>query len=652
MANQNKLDRLLAKAQKAYQRGDKHKGARLIEQILQQDFTHPGAWALLHRLYGPGRLFEEFQHSFTLQYYPDKLALLEGPSAEAEPTIETLEPKPETPEPTSETLEPTPETPEPQPETIVPPPKKPSFFARLFRRFRPQPPSPESAPQPGELTPEMAAAATAPTKPSATPAHKTSGMSLLQSAPQRDKAVPSAQPYPSPQSTGHEGGRPGILASAQPLQPAATLPGAQPVSVIPKPSGDKQKIQVVVVDDIPQTRETVIRSLRFQEHIEVIGTATNGVQAIQLVQDVHPDVVLMDVNMPDMDGITATAEIKRLVPQVQIIILTVQDDIDYMRKAMMAGARDFLAKPPRIEELVEAVLKAGELAKKEKAKAPPVVVAPSLAAPPSTGRIISIYSPRGGSGCTTLASNLAVTLNNEDTRVMLVDGNLQFGDVPVFFDVQSKNSIVDLAPRAAELDQEIVEEVVIKHSTGVRILSPSRPERAELVTGPHFGQLIAYLGQLYPYVIIDTAHRLTDVTLAALDASDLIVLVTMQDVPSIARMRKFFDLVPLLKLDMRRLMLMMNKFDQRVGITPEKVGQAFNQKMAAVLPLAPEIVIPSVNRGVPFMLEKDMGGRPLGRAMLSFSSAVRQHLNELKDIPLATAAAAKPTPASQDPNWR
>jgi len=88
-----------------------------------------------------------------------------------------------------------------------------------------------------------------------------------------------------------------------------------------------------VVDDITQTRETVIRSLRFQDDIDVIGTATNGIQAIQTAKQLQPDVIVMDVNMPDMDGITATAAIKRDVPATEIIILTVQDDVDYLRKS-------------------------------------------------------------------------------------------------------------------------------------------------------------------------------------------------------------------------------------------------------------------------------------------------------------------------------
>ena len=301
---------------------------------------------------------------------------------------------------------------------------------------------------------------------------------------------------------------------------------------------------------------------------------------------------------------------------------------------MNAGARDFLAKPPVIEELVAAVERAAEIARREKEKMPPPdALGPVGSAPtPGKGKIITVYSPRGGTGCTTLACNLAAMLKDEDTRVVIVDGNLQYGDVAVFFNVQNRTSILDLAPRVDELDVELVNEVLVAHASGIRILSPSRPERSELVTGPQFSQILTFLSQHYDYVIVDTAHRLNDVTLAALDTSDVIALLTTQDIPSIARMRKFLDLVPGLNLDNRRLLVIMNQFDQRIMVDPEKVSQNFNQKIAAVLPVDHAMVINAINQGTPFMLHKDSATRPLGRAFILAAEVVRQRLTELAQV--------------------
>ena len=109
------------------------------------------------------------------------------------------------------------------------------------------------------------------------------------------------------------------------------------------PSGEK--IRVMIVDDVSETRENVRKLLQFESDVDVVGVARTGKEAIQLSQELNPDVVLMDINMPDMDGISATELIRSKQPAVQVVILSVQSDQNYMRRAMLAGARDFLTKP-------------------------------------------------------------------------------------------------------------------------------------------------------------------------------------------------------------------------------------------------------------------------------------------------------------------
>ena len=295
----------------------------------------------------------------------------------------------------------------------------------------------------------------------------------------------------------------------------------------------------------------------------------------------------MDINMPDMDGITATDAIRRVLPYVQIVILSVQSDSNYMRRAMQAGASDFLTKPPTIDELNSAIRRAGSMAHDERAKlgqpvsSDPGLLNVGLIAMPmaSMGRVITIYSPKGGTGCTTLATNLAISLYNDDTTVLLVDGNLQFGDVAVFLNEQSKYSVVDLATRADELDADVVENITVKHSqSGVKVLAaPMKPEQADTVTGEQFGKMLRFLKTVYSYVIVDTASSLQDVTLAAIDSADILVLVTTQDIPSIKSCRLFLDVADAFGMDRSRIVFVMNKFDKRIGITPEKVGDNLKQ---------------------------------------------------------------------------
>jgi pilus assembly protein CpaE len=401
----------------------------------------------------------------------------------------------------------------------------------------------------------------------------------------------------------------------------------------------EQKINVLIVDDIPETRENIRKLLQFENDIDVVGLARTGHEGIELAKDIKPDVILMDINMPDVDGITATEEIKRQVPASQIVILSVQSDPNYMRRAMLAGARDYLTKPPTVDELISAIRRAGVMAHAEKAKSNQPDTSKKMSTGGNSyasgmmgyGKIITVYSPKGGTGCTTLATNIAVTLNNDDTSVLIVDSNLQFGDVAIFLNEQGKFSVNDLTSRADELDPEVVNSVLIKHSkSGVKILAaPYRPEQAENVTPEQFTKLLRYLRQLYSYIVLDTSSTLTDVTLAAIDASDVIVLITTQDIPAIKNARLFIDVTEALGIEDQRLIFVMNRYDKRVGITAEKVSENFKQQISAVIPLEDRIVVPSVNRGLPFMLGDK--SKPVAKAMLTLVESIRQRLAEINE---------------------
>lgn len=402
---------------------------------------------------------------------------------------------------------------------------------------------------------------------------------------------------------------------------------------------ETEKIRVVIVDDIAETRENIRKLLQFEPDVDVVGVARTGREAIDISKDVKPDVLLMDINMPDMDGIAATEIIRKTVPFTQIVILSIQNDPNYMRRAMLAGARDFLTKPPTIDELTSAIRRAGVMAHEERVKAPQMVagqVSKTGVAHPlgvtGAGKVITFYSPKGGSGCTTLATNLAICLNNEDTSVVIVDGNLQFGDVAVFLNEQGKFSILDLTQRADELDPEIVNDVTVKHSqSGIRILpAPMKPEQADMVSGDQFSKVLRYLRNIYSYVILDTASSLQNITASAIDNSDLLILVTTQDIPSIKNSRLFLDEIDALGFDRKRIVFVMNKFDKRIGITPEKVSENLKQEITTVIPFEDRVIF-SVNRGIPFLLVDK--SRPLSRSILSLAEVVRKRISELESQP-------------------
>src|ERR687889_2662491 len=96
------------------------------------------------------------------------------------------------------------------------------------------------------------------------------------------------------------------------------------------------QIRVLIVDDIPETRDHLTKLLGFESDIEVVGSAASGAEAIELAAKLSPDVVLMDINMPDMDGIAATERMATAAPMTSVIMMSVQGEADYLRRSMLA----------------------------------------------------------------------------------------------------------------------------------------------------------------------------------------------------------------------------------------------------------------------------------------------------------------------------
>lgn len=174
---------------------------------------------------------------------------------------------------------------------------------------------------------------------------------------------------------------------------------------------EKEKIRIIVVDDVEQTRTDIKRLLYFEEDMEVVGEAENGQKAIEIVAKESPDVILMDINMPVMDGIEATENISLANPDLAVIIISIQGEQEYLKKAMVAGARDYLVKPLGSEEMSSTIRQCYKLNKERKAKiSPQKEVSSSEPSSLSKHRIISLFSGKGGVGKTFLGVNLAVSL--------------------------------------------------------------------------------------------------------------------------------------------------------------------------------------------------------------------------------------------------
>lgn len=125
----------------------------------------------------------------------------------------------------------------------------------------------------------------------------------------------------------------------------------------------QRRTTVLIVDDHPMVREG-LRSMLISRDIEVVGEADSGSEAVQKVRELHPEVVLMDVRMPDMDGLTATEIIKKEWPDIAIIIITAYESMEYLKRAVLAGAAGYVLKgisQTALSNAIEVVKSGGSL---------------------------------------------------------------------------------------------------------------------------------------------------------------------------------------------------------------------------------------------------------------------------------------------------
>lgn len=364
------------------------------------------------------------------------------------------------------------------------------------------------------------------------------------------------------------------------------------------------KTSVLIVDDIANTREDIKRLLYFEEDISVVGEAGDGQEAIKMAEEIKPDVVLMDINMPGMDGIEASEAIATKLPDTAIVVISIQGEPEYLRKAMAAGARDYLVKPFSSSDLAETIRRVSASYKMRPSRpTPPAVVETKPEPEPVSKRVIVVFSTKGGVGKTTLSCNLAVCLAQETGKnVVLIDLNLQGGDVSVMLNLSPKGTIAELVQEEDRMEYSLVNTYLAPHISGLKVLpAPLRPEHADVVTAKHVDEILALLKNNNDYVIVDTPPFFNDLNLSALELADDILLMFTRDLPSIKHVKTDLEVLETLNQS-HKVKLVLNQSTLDYGIKISDLEKSLNASPAAVLPFDEKIVLSSINKGRPFVL--------------------------------------------------
>lgn len=362
----------------------------------------------------------------------------------------------------------------------------------------------------------------------------------------------------------------------------------------------KHEVTLLIADDSQEMRETLKTLLTFNETIKVVGEASDGEEAVEKVAVLQPDLVLMDINMPRMDGLKATEAIAIKSPRTGVIIISVQEELEYMRRAMSAGAREYLVKPFDSDELFRTI---NNVIEKEMIRRNSATIMPAHDESES-GQIISLFSPKGGVGKSILAVNLASEIRKlKDAKVLVIDLNLEFGDIALLMNMNASTTIVNVAQTGIQsIDIEYLKNNVIHAHNGVDILAaPLKPEYAEIVTPGVIQRVLEIARDEWDYVIIDTVSSFKSEVLAALDMSDLILLIFGGDFLSLKNTSLALSVMASLNYPMERVKTVLNRAYTQPSTKILDIERGLKKRIDFQIPSDSELVLNSINRGQPLV---------------------------------------------------
>lgn len=377
---------------------------------------------------------------------------------------------------------------------------------------------------------------------------------------------------------------------------------------------NESPIRVVLIDDDESMLQAGQLVLRQNPRIQVVATGANGREAIQLANRHRPDVMVLDVHMPVMDGLEATARIARVFPSIGLIIMTSEDAPEIVKDAFRSGAREYLDKAREISQLASAVVRVDSLRDRSA---------------PSRGMacLWGFHGPKGSAGTTRMAVDTACELALLDYRVLLVDLDALQGDCAFYLNIGKKAGARHLWSEVAELttiDEPMlgaitrqyelpgVEGVELSVIDSPCVVPPSAPG-----VGEHLTAVMEAFLTRYDYVIVDfPPTRLLDpLFVPILDLCERLFLVNNRDLSSLKNLTRLIRLLSVSSFSSSRISVMLSPLLIQGGVDPRE----YLRRLDIAVQEVTDVPMDAVNcdeasrRGLPLRAVSPTG--PLARFM-------------------------------------
>ena len=343
---------------------------------------------------------------------------------------------------------------------------------------------------------------------------------------------------------------------------------------------------------------SVCRSLREFLHtdpeLEILAEVASSDEALEKVDLLSPNILLINSGESDTDAISLAERVVQRKPHTFVILLMQPLTLESIQVANAAGCHNIAPFPENAKELCDFVHRVYHSENDR------IAALDTNERATWTSKIITVYGAKGGLGKTTIATNLALMLAKQKKKVAILDLDLLFGDVHIFMDVEPKETISDLMQESFSNNIDSIRAFMTVHPSGIHILcAPKTPEYAETVSGDRIQSLLALLRSYYDYIVIDTAVNFSDPTLAALEASTLVLLVTGLDISTLKNSKIAMSILESLGLK-KKIRVIINRAVEISSITVADVQRIVDAPILARIPSDYLVAVAALNQGQPF----------------------------------------------------